>query len=318
MRRWFIPSLLACAIIIGSLWLKIAPTSDKGPMRLGISPWPGYELLYLAQVNGYFKEEGLNIDLKQFSSLEDVRNAFENNSIDGMTSTLVELIQAKANVGKKGQVILAADYSNGSDEIIAHPSITNIKQLRGKKIGVESKTLGVVLLMRALELNGLTPKDVDILYLDQVGMAHAFEKREIDAAVSYSPKSTDMKKTGHLIFDSRSIPGEIIDIVSVDQAYLVSHPALVPALQRVWTKALNFTHKQPAKAYAIMAKRESISVDDFGDAMSGLTLISTAEQPEYFAPGGKLDQAVSRTIQVLRQSNDLSKDVGPASQYIYR
>ena len=321
MTKWLVSAAAALAVLVGAWFWHFSPSAqvdDQRPIRLGLNPWPGYELLYLAQVNGYFKEEGLNIALKQFSALEDVRNAFENNAIDGMCTTLVELLQAKANSGKQGKVTLITDYSNGADEIIARKGITSIQQLKGKKVGVEAKSLGVMILARALQLNGMTPGDVDILYLDQLSMETAFKAGTIDAAVSYPPKSIEMAKIGNRLFDTSKIPGEIIDIVSFDQATLARHPQLQAALQRAWTKALNYTRLHPTQAHALMAKREGITVSEFSEAMAGLKLVDTPAQSAYFAPGGPLERAIDFTIQVLRKSNDLTGDVGSAAQYIQR
>ena len=321
MTKWLVSAAAVIAVLVGAWFWQFGPSAQHGdqrPLRLGINPWPGYEFLYLAEVNGYFKEEGLNIELKQFSALEDVRNAFENHSIDGMCTTLVELLQAKANSGKQGRVTLVADYSNGADDIVASQSINSVQQLKGKKVGVEAKSLGVMMLARALQLNGMKPEDVDVLYLDQLSMETAFKAGTIDAAVSYPPKSIEMAKTGRRIFDSSKIPGEIIDVVSFDEATLSSHPGLQAALQRVWTKSLNFAKQNPVKAHAIMAKREGITPAEFADALNGLKLIDAAAQAAYFAPGGALERTIGFTIQTLQQSKDLMGDVGPAAQYIQR
>jgi len=125
---------LVLALIVASTFnLLGGPRDDGKPARLAINPWPGYELLYLAEQKGFFKEEGLNVVLKQFSSLEDVRNAFENGTVDGICSTLVEMIQAKANKGKLAQVALVADFSSGADEIQALREVADVKALKGRE-----------------------------------------------------------------------------------------------------------------------------------------------------------------------------------------
>lgn len=317
MKKWLIPLVLALLISVaagGMIWQN----SSERPIRLAMNPWPGYEFLYLAEQKGYFKEEKLNLTLKQFSSLEDVRNAFQNHTVDGMCATLIELLQAKANTNKSGQVVLVTDYSNGADEIIAQKAVTDFKQLKGKKIGIEAKALGLVVLARALELQGLKLDEVDIIYLDQPSMSQALKEGRIDAAISYPPYSLDMKKFGNSVFNTRTISGEIIDVVIFDTEFLKAHPQLVPRLHRAWRKAIAFEKVNPDEAHAIMAKREGLSVEEFRAALAGVKILNDEEQANYFVPGGKLEQAITFTIDVLRKSKDLKNEVGSNIQFIYR
>ncbi|MFN8644057.1 MAG: hypothetical protein U0802_21280, partial [Candidatus Binatia bacterium] len=41
------------------------------PLRVGINAWPGYEYLYLADVQGFYAREGVEVQLLEFGSLSD-------------------------------------------------------------------------------------------------------------------------------------------------------------------------------------------------------------------------------------------------------
>lgn len=60
--------------------------SKSKRLRIGIDPWPGYEVLYLADRRDLYGD--LDVEIIEFTTLEDVRAAFEAVQIDVMCGTL--------------------------------------------------------------------------------------------------------------------------------------------------------------------------------------------------------------------------------------
>ncbi len=320
MKKFAVTAVFILILAAVSLfWIyrqKSALPSDV--VRIAINPWPGYEYLYLAEQKGFFKEEGLSIALKQFSSLEDVRLAFERGQIDGMCTTLIEILQAWANTGKTARIALISDYSNGADVILAkHPS-KSPADLKGKKIGVEPMTLGAFVLQRALEKAELSRQDVTVFGYSQLQMKEAIVKGEIDAAVAYPPMSIEIEKLEGMnkIFDSTQIPKEVLDVISFKAELLEKHPAFVPALRRIWDKALDYAKNHPDESIALMAAREGITPSEFSDALSGIKVLSVAEQIDIIG-SGLLAEDISRTEAVLKTSGDLEKDMPAPGIFIH-
>lgn len=316
-------AVLGAAALLSAIGIGYSLTRPSTPVtrtaQLAINPWPGYELLYLAEKKGFFKEEGLNLKLKQFSTLEDVRHSIENGAVEGICSTTADVVQATIHSGKTIQTVLVPDYSNGGDEIIGLDSIRSPKDLKGKSIGVEPKSVGALVLARALAKHHLTWQDVKVLYLDQAAMTPALQSGQIQAAVTYPPFSIGMMKEvqrAHRIFDSSQIPGEIVDVVSFDKSYLDQHPEVPPALRRVWGKALDYLQTHPDDAIAIMAQREGITPAEFKEALSGLSLVSVQDQTSYLQPAGKLESAYAATIATLRTTGDLTRDFAPNESFV--
>ena len=81
-RSWLVVSILLCAA-----WLA-GCGRHEGPIRIGINAWPGNEFLFLAQEKGFFAAQGVDVRLIEYSSLGDVRRAFDRGQIDGMTGTI--------------------------------------------------------------------------------------------------------------------------------------------------------------------------------------------------------------------------------------
>ena len=56
--------------------------------------------------------------------------------------------------GASNVAIIINDYSNGNDMVVGGPGIESIKDLKGKKVGVEIGFVSHLLLLNALEKNG--------------------------------------------------------------------------------------------------------------------------------------------------------------------
>lgn len=199
-----------------ALFALVFGCSQEAPLafRVGINAWPGYEFIYLAQEKGFYKDESLDIRIIELSSLSDARRAYERGQIHALGTTVVDVLQIRDQSKRSPQIIQVVDYSDGADVILAQPEITNVSTLRGKRIGVELASLGVYVLARALENNGLELSDVEMVSMDQLSMESAFIEREIAAIVSYPPVSVRLKRLGKAVtvFSSSDIAKEVIDV----------------------------------------------------------------------------------------------------------
>lgn len=83
--------------------------SDQRPVRVAISPWPGYEYLYLAQEKGFFAQEGINLEILELYSLEDTLRTFTQGRADGMASSISEVVQAASMTQDQIHIALVTD-----------------------------------------------------------------------------------------------------------------------------------------------------------------------------------------------------------------
>jgi NitT/TauT family transport system substrate-binding protein len=304
--RW--PGWLPC-MATAILFLLVGCSSEpKAALRIGINSWPGYEFLYLAQEKGFYHEEGLEVRLVEFNSLSDARRAYERGQIDGLGCTVIEVLQARELSTRSPQIVQVVDYSNGADMILVRPGITNGAGLRGARIGVELASLGVYVLARGLEKNGLTLSDVKPVSTDQLTMEASFLKGDLDAVVTYPPASVNLlrENKARAFFTSAEVPGEVIDVIAIEEAICRQRPQDVTRLLRAFHRAIAYTQQHPQDAYAIMARREGMSPEEFRLALTdGVKLVSAAEQPEYLRPGGKLAKVVELNDRILREAGQI-------------
>lgn len=274
------------------------------PLRLAVNPWPGYEFLFLARDLGYFEDEGLAVELVERRDLGTVATAFMKGEADAMTSTLTEVLQACDTGPRCPRVVLAADYSDGADVLMALPPLKSPADLRGRRVAVESGTATMFLLSRALEAANLSFADVTVVQMEQHDMTVALQANRVDAVISYPPVALELARSGRLrtIFSSADVPGEVVDVVSIDPAWLEERPEDAAALVRAWDRAVLWWRENPGEAVARMAAREGVSVREFEESLARMEVLRSVEQRFLFVDGGPLDRAVRKHDRLLRRA----------------
>jgi NitT/TauT family transport system substrate-binding protein len=129
------------------------------------------------------------------------------------------------SLSRPSVVVLPTSTSFGADALIVPKSVTDIKQLRGKKIHGLAKTVSEYCFVRNLELLGEKEADYKFTNMDPGAAAVAMQQRqkEIEAIIVWNPfvlETLNKRKDTHVLFDSTKIPNEIIDSVVVAQASL--------------------------------------------------------------------------------------------------
>lgn len=244
-------------------------------LRIGTNVWIGSEPLYLARELGHLDPKA--VQLVEYPSASEVLRAFRNQAIDGMLISLDELFGLAAD-GLQPRVILVADVSHGADVVVGRADMRTVKDLKGKRVAVESGALGAYVLSRALTLNGMQAGDVDVVHLESNEQPAAFEKGQVDAAVTFDPYRAQLLRAGaKTLFDSRQIPGEIVDLVAVRATVLEKQPQAVQVLLAGWFKAIDYLEREPQDAARRMGIRQQTSAEQFLAALRDLHIPSRQE-----------------------------------------
>ncbi|MBV9468361.1 MAG: ABC transporter substrate-binding protein, partial [Abitibacteriaceae bacterium] len=97
-----------------------------GPITIGYSDWPGWTVWEIADKQGFFKKEGVDVKLKWFENYTDSINALSAGQVDGNSQTWSDTMPALAK-GQSLKVVLVNDNSFGNDAMIAQPGINSVK-----------------------------------------------------------------------------------------------------------------------------------------------------------------------------------------------
>lgn len=251
-------------LLLGLAFTTLSSCADPPPtvLTVGTNIWPGYEPFYLARDLGLPGAKAVH--LVEYLSATEVLRAYRNGVIDAAAVTLDEAIEL-ADHGAAPRVVLVLDVSNGADAILAQPGLGKLADLRGRRVGVETGALGAFFLSRALERAGLGPTDVKIVSVPVNEQEQAFRERRVDAVVTFEPTRSRLLAAGaRSLFDSRSLPGEIVDVLVVRSGVLADHPEAVQRAVALWFAALERAQSDPAQAHRRMARRLGLTAEQVG------------------------------------------------------
>ena len=308
----FILSFMAGLLMVFSLAGCIQNSPD--PLQVGFLVWPGYESLYLARDLGYY--EDTPIRLVDYPSASELIRAFRNKNLEAVTLTLYEALIV-AETEPDARIVLVLDSSNGADAILAKSEIKTLKEIKGKRIGVESGALGAFILTRALEKVDLTPKDVKIVSLGVSEHEQSFKQGKVDAVITFEPTRSKLLANGaNMIFDSSQIPGEILDVLVVREELLKKQPSAVQDLLDGYFTALNYLKENPQDAARRIAPREGVTPQQFLQSLEGLELIDLRENQNIL---GKTDdfsnKKFNRISQFMVENKLLNKPIDPTTLF---
>jgi NitT/TauT family transport system substrate-binding protein len=304
-------SLLARLLAAAAAIIALASCSPyEPPLRIALIRWPPFEFMHLAQEKGFFAQEGVEVRLIEFVAVNDTQRAFEHDKIDGGTFSLLQVLQNRDLLTRRLQIPMVIDFSDGADIVLARPEITGIAALRGKQVGVTPSPLDIYFLTRALDLHGMKLQDVGLVYLRTVDMPEALRSGKVDAVLSYPPNSSEIEAAGiaRSIFDSSQIPGEILDVLALDEAVIRDRPEAVAGLIRAFYRAVRYAKEQPDEAHRIMAQRQRVTPESFREALqSGITLVPLADQQRFLGRDSPLPAVVRSISTVLLERGQISK-----------
>ena len=284
--------LLACLAL--ALSLAACVREPEPVLRIGTNVWIGSEPLYLARELGHLDPK--TIRLVEYPSASEVLRAFRNQTIDGMVISLDELLGLAAD-GLQPRIILVVDISHGADVVVGRPGMRTMRDLKGRRVAVESGALGAFVLSRALALDGMQASDVNVVHLESNEQPKAYEKGEVDGAVTFDPYRTQLLRAGAItLFDSTRIPGEIVDLVAVRSTVLEKQPRAVHTLLTGWFSAVDYLKREPNDAARRMGIRQQTTGEQFLASLQGLRIPSREENlkmlggtaPELAVSGRKL------------------------------
>lgn len=280
-------------------------------MRIGIDPWPGYAPFHLARHLGVLPEKDFR--LVEFSATSESSRSFRNGVIEATCSTLDDALRAHHS-DLDVVIVLVLDESKGGDVLLARPGIASLAELKGRRVAVDVGSVSALLLARALEHGGLAPTDVNLVYLPIDRHVAAFRAGEVDAAATYEPARTKLLELGAVdLFNSRKIPGEIVDVLIVRRDYFTRHPARVAALRQAWFASLEHFRRARGESLEIMAARIQSRRSELEASLEGVALADEALNRELLGgPATKLKGTADKLGAMMRERGLLSgkADVG--------
>jgi NitT/TauT family transport system substrate-binding protein len=256
-------------------------------VTIGFSAWPGWFPWQVAQEQGLFAKNKVDVELKYFDSYTDSLTALSTGNLDANSQTLNDTLSSVSG-GAEQTIVLVNDNSTGNDQIIARPGIASVADLKGRKVAVEQGTVDHYLLLLALRKAGLSESDIQLKPLLTDAAAAAFLAGQVDAVGAFAPfTTTALGLAGSkALTTSKDFPGAIPDHLVFTRDFVKGHRDQVQAVVQTWFDTLDWIKANPDKAVDIMAKRAGVSAADYRTYDAGTTIFTREQNLAAFQSGG--------------------------------
>jgi len=178
---------------------------------------------------------GITIDVVQINDYVESINQYTAGQFDACSMTNMDALTIPAAGGVDSTALIVGDFSNGNDAIILKEG-SALPDIKGQNVNLVELSVSHYLLARGLDSVGLSERDVSVVNTSDADLVAAYSTNGVTAVTTWNPLVNEILKVpgATKVFDSSSIPGEIIDTLMVKTEVLQANPDLGKALTGAW------------------------------------------------------------------------------------
>lgn len=271
------------------------PDAAKPTVRIAYQPLLSGDLVVK---NNKWLEQALpdyNIKWTKFDSGADVNTAFIARQVDFGTvgsSPAARGLSAPLNIPYSIAFIL--DVAGGNEALVARngTGIETVADLRGKRVATPFASTAHYSLLAALELNGLSANDVQLIDLQPQAILAAWERGDIAAAYSWLPSLDQLQDTGKTLITSGELAEKgkpTLDLAAVSNSFAKENPKVVDVWRRQQARALLEIKNDPSAAAKAVAAEVALSPGDVEQQLTKTVFLTPEEvaSPKWLGADGK-------------------------------
>jgi ABC-type nitrate/sulfonate/bicarbonate transport system substrate-binding protein len=253
---YLILTAAVCCVLLGGCKQK-KPTGFPEKVTIATTNSIHAVLIKIAEANGFFREEGLDVSLQIHSTGN--RNLLD--LLDGKADLAIATdtpIMFAMMKGSKFSMLATIETSTRDVAILARKDrgVKSVADLRGRKIGVPLGSSGDYSLDSYLTLQGMARKDLEIVDMKPEEMPGALLQGRVDAVSIWNPFITSLRtELGErgIVLHSDSAYKETTDVVSM-QAFARQRPEAIRRFLRALVKAEDFVFNNPQESQRIISE----------------------------------------------------------------
>lgn len=279
-----IKKLLLPLSLAATAWLPQAHGAE--PLRIGYVFAMANAPVLIAEKEGYYKDEGLDVDIKALGDGPVIQQALAAHELDVAYVGTPPVYQWYAR-GLKSVILAKVNYGQAAVLAGSQTSINSLSQLKGHTLAGVKKGSGMDVLLRGLVLRDnarLDPDtDVEIVDLPPGNMNAALDRGLVDAAFSWEPFVSQalLRGSARLLLDvNQAQPQYPWYVVIGLPETLRDRPDDVVKLLRAHRRAIDFLNQHPEQANALIAqafKLEPLQRAD-GSTVTGPAIVAEARK----------------------------------------
>ena len=197
-----------------------------GPFSLAWSEYPSWSVFGVAEANGLIDKEagkkgtieekwGIDIVLKQMD-YDPCLTAYASGAVDGVCITNMDVLAP--SLSRPSVAVFPTSTSDGADACLVKSNLS-LDDLAGIETHGLEKSVSQYVFERNLEIQGRDPKMYKFANADPAAAAQSMQQGQAESIVVWNPfmLQTLRSREGQVkvLFDSTTIPEEIIDMVVI-------------------------------------------------------------------------------------------------------
>lgn len=297
--------LLAMSLLAGCAQEKKAPPGEvEKKLKIGVLPIEDIMPMVVAEKNGYFAEEKLQVELVRFQSAVEQGNAMQSGSLNGMvTDMIVATLMKDAGLDlKMTSITLGATPQEGRFAIVAAPGsdIKTLQDLKGKSLGISTNSIIEYVSDGLLKDVGIDPSEVKKISVPKIPirMEMLFSK-QIDAITVPDPMVTFAEFKGAKVIAQDTSRNLSQAVILFDQKTLAEQKEAVASFYRAYAKAVQDLNNQPEQYKQLMV--ENVNIPE--------PIAKDYSLQHYPKPQAPTEQDVNNILQWMKQKNLLKHDL---------
>lgn len=291
--------LATAALLALGIGLAAAPAHAE-TVKIGLQPWLGYGPLWIAEKQGYFKENGVDAQLVNFGWDGDLAAALASGNIQ-VTSIATNSVILQRNNGIELKAFMLMDGSTTADAVLAGKDVASIADIKGKKVAFEVGATSDLLINYALGANGMSLKDIEVVPINASDAGLALIAGRVDVAVTYEPYISAALSQGpdfKILYSAGEKPGLISDVLAAEAAFVSSHQAELEGIIKAWNQAVTYLRENPEEGGKIIADAVGSPMEEFKTAFAGVQLYNIEENLAAF--GGEFQATVGEIGKIMQ------------------
>ena len=245
--------LTACAA------LQATP-SPKPPLRVEFTQWWGDYTLLVAQEQGYFEKNGVQVEPVYYKVFSETYPDLASGQIDGALIAVGDTININRSALMK---VVAVQDDGGEDGIVVGPEINSIQDLKGKTIGIVMGSQFELTVVKMLQSANMSMGDVTIVAMDPENAVVALEKNQVQAAYTCEPYLSDAISKGYKsIYPPREEQLLFPDLIVFRKSIVDERPEDVRAFLKAWFQAVGYRLQHQGETRDIAARYLGISAEE--------------------------------------------------------
>lgn len=310
-------ALIAIFIVLSSAGCKRAGET-AGPVKIGHLAIANSLPLYVAVENGLFKNRGVEVELIEFQTSNDIIEALVARRIDAEVSASTAVIFAMEARSPGLFHIFSGNIqtkNNAPDSIVVKKDspITDVAELKGKRLGTfPGSTFQII--VRAIIKNFMTDADIAVEQIPPPAQLEALQSGAVDAIYTMEPFVTlAVEKTGARILMDGPAERYVMDplpagVAAFSSDFVARRPQAAARVARTFDQAIDLVRTDEDGARSVLPKYTPLK-EEIAGKVRIVDFWKTAEiQPEivqkyadFLQSHGELKKAIVATTMLYRE-----------------